>query len=333
MTAEASPEKSTIVREGVPARLQLIRRALRLGERLAPKVAGRLALRLWCTPPSDAGRRQDNRPEAGVESEVSLASGHRIRVETWAPADPAKAAPTVYLVHGWGGWRGQLGAFVEPLRSAGFRVIGFDAPAHGGSGPGQLGRNQASAIEFAEALRAVVAVHGPAAAIIAHSLGTATTILALRDGLPVGRLVLIAPSADPILVVDRFRDQLGLGRRSSVAFLVQLQRLAGRPLTDLNSLAVPATVTRPPTMIIHDRGDRDTSYAEGERLARTWPATELIATEGLGHHRILRDSAVVAAATAFLLPVRPERDDQDDLEVGGSSSRLDRTARTARTMQ
>lgn len=330
MTTEASPEKSTIVRESVPVKLQLIRRALRLGEWLAPKAAGRLALRLWCTPPSDAGRRQDNRPEAGVESEVSLASGHRIRVETWAPTGGTGAAATVYLVHGWGGWRGQLGAFVEPLRSAGFRVIGFDAPAHGGSGPGALGRNQASAIEFAETLRAVVAVHGPAAAIIAHSLGTATTILALRDGLPVGRLVLIAPSADPILVVDRFRDQLGLGRRSSVAFLVQLQRLAGRPLTDLNSLAVPASVTRPPTMIIHDRGDRDTSYAEGERLARKWPATELIGTEGLGHHRILRDPAVVAAATDFLRPVLPEPDDQ---EVGGSSSRVDRTARTARTMQ
>ncbi len=323
----ASEEKSTIVRRNAPARLRLIRTALRLGERVAPRAAGRLALRLWCTPPSDAGRRQDNRPGPGVESDVTLAGGHRIRVETWSPADAAAPAPTVYLVHGWGGWRGQLGAFVEPLRSAGFRVVGFDAPAHGDSGPGQLGRHQASAIEFAEALRAVVGAHGPAAGIIAHSLGSATSILALRDGLPVERLVLIAPNADPIVVVDRFRDQLGLGRHASVAFLVQLHRLAGRPLTDLNALTVPASVPRPPTMIIHDRGDRETSYVEGERLAERWPATELIGTEGLGHHRILRDPAVVTAAVGFLRPVRPAVTDQES-GLGGRPARIDRTART-----
>lgn len=322
MSAEPSTEKSTIVRKADPARLRMIKRALALGERVAPRLAGRLALRLWATPPSAAGRRQDNRPGPGQESEVTLAGGHRVRVEIWTPTG-SDSAGTVYLVHGWGGWRGQLGAFVEPLRAAGFRVVGFDAPAHGDSGPGQLGRNQASAIEFAEALGAVVAAHGPAAAVVAHSLGTATTILALRDGLPVGRLVLLAPSADPLLVVDAFRDQVGLGRRSSVAFLVRLQRVAGRPLTDLNSLAVPESVPRPPTMIIHDREDRDTAYREGERLAERWPATEFVATEGLGHHRILRDPAVVGRAVRFLAgPDQPE---------GGRGS--ERPSMTARTTQ
>lgn len=318
MRGEPSTEKSTTVRKSEPTRLRAIKLALAVGERVAPRLAGRLALWLWATPPSAAGRRQDNRPGPGQESEITLTGGHRIRVETWVP-DGAGPAGTVYLVHGWGGWRGQLGAFIEPLRASGYRVVGFDAPAHGDSGPGGLGRHQASAIEFAETLRAVVAVHGPAAGVVAHSLGTATTILALRDGLAPGRLVLLAPSADPLLVVDRFRDQLGLGRRSSVAFLVRLQQVAGRPLTDLNSLAVPESVPRPPTMIIHDRGDRDTPYREGEQLAERWPATEFVGTEGLGHHRILRDPAVVERAVRFLAgPGQPE---------GGRSERPSMTAR------
>lgn len=322
MTAELSQEKSTTVRRSAPPKLRAIRRGLGLGERIAPRFAGRVALRLWSTPPSDAGRRQDNRPGPGLTSEVVLPGGHRIAVETWTPAGSAGLAPTIYLVHGWGGWRGQLGAFVEPLRSAGYRVVGFDAPAHGESGSGQLGRNQASAIEFAETLRAVVTENGPAAGIIAHSLGTATTILALRDRLAAGRLVLIAPSADPMRVVDRFRKQVGLGRRSSVAFLVRLHRLAGRPLTDLNSLTAPASVVRPPTLIIHDRGDADTPYAEGEELAKHWPATELIGTDGLGHHRILRDPEVVEATVGFLRGGDQDRDPSDQLR------RADSTART-----
>lgn len=318
MPAEPSTEKSTTVRKSEPARLRAIKLGLAVGERVAPRLAGRLALRLWATPPSAAGRRQDNRPGPGQESEITLTGGHRIRVETWAPDGPAPVG-TIYLVHGWGGWRGQLGAFVEPLRAAGYRVVGFDAPAHGDSGPGQLGRHQASAIEFAETLRAVVAAHGPAAGVVAHSLGTATTILALRDGLVPGRLVLLAPSADPLLVVDRFRDMLGLGRRSSVAFLVRLQQVAGRPLTDLNSLAVPDSVPRPPTLIIHDRGDRDTPYREGEQLAKCWPATEFVGTEGLGHHRILRDPAVVERAVRFLAG--------PDQPADGRSERPSMTAR------
>lgn len=300
MTTEISEQKSTIVRESVPARLRAIRRALRLGERIAPRIAARVALRLWCTPPSAAGLRQDNRPGPGVLSDVVLPGGYRVRVETWSPTGSGGPPPTVYLVHGWGGWRGQLGAFVEPLRSAGFRVVAFDSPGHGESGPGQLGRNQASGIEFAETLRTVVAVNGPAAGIIAHSLGTATTILALRDGLAAERLVLIAPTADPIRVVDRFREYVGLGSRSAVAFFVRLHRIAGRPLTDLNSLTLPASVSRPPTLVIHDRDDRDTPYAEGIEFSERWPAKDLVGTEGLGHHRILRDPEVVTAAAGFL---------------------------------
>lgn len=38
---------------------------------------------------------------------------------------------TILLVHGWGGYGLQLGAFVHPLLKAGYQVLAFDAPAHG----------------------------------------------------------------------------------------------------------------------------------------------------------------------------------------------------------
>ncbi|WP_455604653.1 alpha/beta hydrolase, partial [Cellulosimicrobium funkei] len=102
----------------------------------------------------------------------------------------------VYLAHGWGGRRGQLGAFVEPLRAAGHRVVAFDAPSHGDSGPGRLGPRRSTMPELADALAAVVREHGEATAVVAHSLGTATTVLAVREGLPAGRLENVAAIAD-----------------------------------------------------------------------------------------------------------------------------------------
>ncbi|NLF05339.1 MAG: TetR family transcriptional regulator, partial [Actinomycetales bacterium] len=51
----------------------------------------------------------------------------------------------------------------------------------------------------------------------------------------------------------------------------------------------------PATLVVHDRRDKETSFAVGERLAHAWPTADLLATDGLGHQRILADGEVVAA--------------------------------------
>src|SRR5690606_31214133 len=104
----------------------------------------------------------------------------------------------VYLLHGWGGWRGQLAALVAPLLAAGYRVVAIDGPGHGETGPGRLGGRRTTPVEFSEALAAVVAVIGPAHAVVAHSAGATATGFAVRDGLAADRLVFIAPMANPM---------------------------------------------------------------------------------------------------------------------------------------
>lgn len=49
----------------------------------------------------------------------------------------------------------------------------------------------------------------------------------------------------------------------------------------------------PPTLVVHDRLDKETSFDVGERLAAAWSSAQLLATEGLGHQRILADADVV----------------------------------------
>jgi pimeloyl-ACP methyl ester carboxylesterase len=57
-----------------------------------------------------------------------------------------------------------------------------------------------------------------------------------------------------------------------------------------------------PGLIIHDRDDRDIPATHAQRLQDAWQNAQLIYTEGLGHNRILRDPAVIAAAVDFLRP-------------------------------
>lgn len=51
---------------------------------------------------------------------------------------------------------------------------------------------------------------------------------------------------------------------------------------------------------MHDLQDRDVPWPEGERWARSWPGAQLPGTRDLGHHRVLDDPDVIAAALAFL---------------------------------
>src|SRR5690606_892478 len=132
--------------------------------------------RIWCTVPSNRGLRRDERPGEGRRSTVEVGAGRDVVVETWGEGDP------VYLVHGWGGWRGQLGAFVAPLVDAGMRVVAYDTPSHGESAAGFLGPNRSTAVEMIDTLTAVAAVHGAPAAVVAHSLGATVATMAASGG-------------------------------------------------------------------------------------------------------------------------------------------------------
>jgi pimeloyl-ACP methyl ester carboxylesterase len=206
----------------------------------------------------------------------------------------------VYLVHGWGGSAAQLGAFVEPLVAAGLRVVAFDAPSHGASPPGPSGRRSSTIVEFAAALRAVAAVHGPAHAVVAHSLGSAATAVALRDGLAADRAVLLAPFVDVLPYTHGFARRFGFGERVRARMVRRLERRFGVPMSDFEVTGMARQMTPPPVLVVHDRDDRETAWSGGRDLSRAWPGARLLTTSGLGHRRILSDPTVVAEVVRFV---------------------------------
>ncbi|MBE9940934.1 alpha/beta fold hydrolase, partial [Cellulosimicrobium cellulans] len=162
--------------------------------------------------------------------------------------------------------------------------------------------------ELADALAAVVREHGEATAVVGHSLGTATTVLAVRDGLPAGRLVLVAAIADVLGQLDGFADLLGLSRPTRELLQSRLSDLAGRPLPELDVRETLRTHPVPPALVVHDRADKEVPYPVGAALAAAWPEGELLTTDGLGHHRLLRDPDVVRAVVDYVTPpaARPD---------------------------
>jgi pimeloyl-ACP methyl ester carboxylesterase len=281
------------------ARLTALRTTFAVLDRTAPAVAGRLATRIWCTLPDGNGRRRDDRPIPGLTapvnevSTVTLPGDRLVVVEAWGDGPP------VYLVHGWGGWRGQLGALVEPLAARGHQVIAFDALSHGESGPGRHGPNRTTGLEMMEALQAVVETYGRPAAIVAHSLGAATTAWTIGDGLPApARLALIAPTVGPVPHIQAMARLFGFSDRTHRAMVSRLDEMLDRPIDDFDVLRLGTNM--PPTMIVHDRRDKEVAFAEAEQIAAAWPTAHLVSTYGLGHQRILRDPGVVSSVADFV---------------------------------
>jgi pimeloyl-ACP methyl ester carboxylesterase len=260
-------------------------------ERVAPEPGSAMAERLWCTVPRGAVK-PPNPPGRRVTVPVH---GRAVAAEVWGDG------PAVYLMHGWGGSRGHFEKFIAPLVTAGHLVVALDAPSHGGSAPGVHGRRRAVAVDFAEALKGLIAAWGPAYGIVGYSLGGAAAALVVLDGLPVGRLALIAPMANPLAFAGTFARLLGLGERIRARLVERVERRNGRPMSDFD-IAARATARSdlPPLLVVHDQGDQVVDLADAEAVTKAWPRAELLRTEGLGHQRILRDPAVVRQVVRFL---------------------------------
>jgi fermentation-respiration switch protein FrsA (DUF1100 family) len=57
---------------------------------------------------------------------------------------------------------------------------------------------------------------------------------------------------------------------------------------------------RAPLLVVHDWADAAVPFAQGERLAATWPDATLITTAGLDHVRVLHWPEVVERVAGFL---------------------------------
>jgi pimeloyl-ACP methyl ester carboxylesterase len=155
-------------------------------------------------------------------------------------------------------------------------------------------------VELARALDAVCCRFGPADAVVAHSLGTISTYLALRFGwVGTRRLVFLAPMVEAESLIDQFQRALGFGPRVRRAFDRSVLEWVGIPLGEFDARFQAGKVDRTPTLVVTDRGDRQTAYADVLDLARTVDA-QLVTTEGLGHRKILRDPAVISAVVDFV---------------------------------
>ncbi len=266
---------------------------LRLADRLAPALSTRGALRLFFTPlPWKLAAR---RP-APSPWRVAYWPFERVQLAMHRRDDLPSGRPVVLLVHGWAGSAGQMRRIGDALAEQGFDPVLLDLPAHGHSGGWR-----STLPQFARALFAATARLGPLHGVVAHSLGSLATLHAAARGLPVQRLALIAPSSPPAQFMAWFAHSFGLPARVAHRMQRAIECREGVPLAEYEPGWLGPRVAQA-TLLLHDEGDRIAPFSASQRLAQLLPAARLEAHGGLGHRRILDDTAVAAAVAAHLGP-------------------------------
>ena len=269
-----------------------VRPVLRGLSRMAPETASSLAHRIFLTPPRLGSPMRETWWATEAEAfEIPFATG-KLAGWRWG-----WSGPKVLLMHGWAGRGLQLGAFAQPLVAAGYQVIAFDAPGHGRSWG-----SRSSLPAMADAVTAMVRHLDGVVGIVAHSLGAAATSVALgRPGTPlaIDRLVYISPAVDLFGVTSRFAELTGFSDDVMARMRSRIERRYGFEWSDFQGLGI-APAMRQPLLVVHDREDREVPWRDGQTLVRSWPRARLVTTQGLGHHRILRDAGVTAVASEFL---------------------------------
>lgn len=88
------------------------------------------------------------------------------------------SGPTVFFQHGWEADAADLSSHAQHLMENGYRVVLIDAPAHGAS----EGRTATIPL-FAEGLGSAAATLGQPFALVAHSMGAPSGVVAMSEGL------------------------------------------------------------------------------------------------------------------------------------------------------
>lgn len=257
---------------------------------LFPEIMGRWAYRLWFSPTRfKMPQHETEANDSGERSSISV-NNMDISVLSWGEG------PVVLFVHGWMGRGTQAGYFLHGLISAGYRVISFDAPAHG-----KTAGRQTSVFEIADVIHELNRRYGPFEAAITHSFGGMTLAYAMKSGVSVNKVVNICPIADLDTLISNFRNILCIPDSVTRIMLGKLTDAYGPDLPEKISATNNVKNLTAKALVIHDENDEDIPWQSGKAIADAWKDSRFVLTRNLGHRRILRDPETVRLAVDFII--------------------------------
>lgn len=159
-----------------------------------------------------------------------------------------------------------------------------------------------SMTEWADAVIAALKSVGHVHCIVGHSLGAGAIVIASSLQLDTDKIILISPVNDIVKVTEQFASALSIPEK----IIERMRQYAWRKYHSSaskygsNWADVFVSDFNVPTLIIHDKNDKEIDVSNARSLAKQWMWANYIETERLGHRRILLNPGVITSAITFL---------------------------------
>ncbi len=268
---------------------RLLRVGFRVGGKLPPSVAMSLAVWLFTKPRRSEIRAHESLWLASANSYFMEHKNHKLAVMEWG------SGPTILCVHGWSSRGLRFSSLIDPLIKSGYRVVAFDAPAHGRSSGSHM-----DLMDYADSILAVTDKIGPVYGIIAHSLGAAATLLVLERGLKIEKAVFFSALNGIRGPLDYLASTLQISDEVLEKIKLVFEKKFGRSIESLEAVRIVPHLKTPPLLIVHDKNDHLLPYHNALDLTGVWKNSQLITTIGKGHMPILDDGQVIEEALSFI---------------------------------
>ena len=263
---------------------------MKVAQIVSPRLAKKMVLKLFFTPIQYPTPEEEFFYKRELPIHRDLVHGKRITTYLGG------SSPfTVLLVHGWSGRASQFLQIGKALTQAKINYISFTAPAHGSS---EIKRTHM--LEIAECIEHLDRNYGPFKTIIGHSMGGVASLNAIKNKpLKTEKIVLIGVPATVEETIFDFCKKLGLGKKMHNFLINYLKKHYHQDYEKYSALRLAGELDLK-ALVVHDKNDSQVAFNHGERIAAAFKNSELYATEGSGHNRILSNKNVVEKIMAFV---------------------------------
>ena len=278
--------------------LQYLRTKFKTISKVAPATAGRMAFDLFCTPyPKYKKRKAPAIFHHATKRTVLLSDNTTIHGFEWLPNKPNDQ--TVLIAHGYASYAYKFEHYIAPLLKLGYRVLAFDAPAHG-----QSEGKHIHVVVYQEAIQKIMEQAGPVHHFIGHSLGALTLSMIAEqiDQAEARKFVLIAPATKTTTTFANFFKMMHLNEATINAFI---QYVRSRTSHTVEYFAADRALTnyQGPVLWVHDEKDLVCPYEDIVHFKENAPSNiKFLITNGLGHNKVYKTTEVMDQIMAFLTP-------------------------------
>ncbi|MBC7934947.1 MAG: alpha/beta hydrolase [Rhizobacter sp.] len=273
--------------------ISYLKNKLTLLTHISKRRGGKEAFRLFCTPLVKYKGKKAEIFNNGKQHEFVL-GGKTIRGYECNPGGDK----TILILHGFSSTCHKFDKYATALIEKNYRVLAFDAPAHGFSDGKTI-----NALEYSHMIQKVVELYGPVDAYMGHSFGGIAVSLALEH-IPHNentKVILIAPATETSSAVEGALKFLNVTNPAiKKALNDHIYNVGGQP-TEWYSIRRAIKNIRASVLWIHDHDDDVTPMADALKVKEDANANvAFILTNGLGHQKIYKDALVKKAILDFL---------------------------------